>query len=294
MHVLDRWAEPHPYLTLSGLRERVRLHVGDCRDLDLLRVLLARTEADTVFHLAAQPLVALGNAAPYETLSINVMGTVAVLEAVRTVAPAARVVFASSGAVYGPTSTDHAIGEDEPPVPANNVYAAGKIAADTAVRTYAKVYGLKAAACRFMNTYGPGDTNFSRIVPKACRALIEARPYDFGDRDDGRSVLDFLHIRDMAAAYIAVADRIDAAAGEAFNFGAGSPISVRELVGRISRAFDGREREAVFRGAPKPKRPVKYLNISKSERVLGWTPTTPLETGLAETLEWYRRHWDRL
>lgn len=288
--ILDRVRPRNSYLAMSGLADRVDWVQGDIRDLDLLRLTLQRLEVDVVFHLAAQPLVGPGNVLPAETLSINSMGTYSVLEAVRTAKPDAALVFASSGAYYGATTAERAIVEDDPPLPANNLYAASKVAGDVAVRTYARTYGLKAACCRFMNTYGPGDTNFTRIVPKAIRHLLDGKPYDFGDRDDGRSVLDTLYIADMAEAYISVADRIEAAAGEAFNFGGGRPITTRELTAAVSVAFDGKLRDAHFGGPVKARRSIKFLDTTKAARVLGWRPATPLEDGLAKTIEWYRRH----
>jgi CDP-glucose 4,6-dehydratase len=140
-----------------------------------------------------------------------------------------------------------------------------------------------------MNTYGPGDTNFSRIVPRAIQNLLHELPYDFGDRDDGNTRLQYLHVRDMASAYIKLAERLDLAAGDAFNFGSGVLISTRELTTLISRLFDGRERTPWFLGPPRDKPVIKHLDIRKAKRILDWQPTTSLEQGLVETIEWYRR-----
>ncbi len=177
------------------------------------------------------------------------MGTYAVLEAVRTSARAPALVFASSGAYYGTTTQHDPVNEDQPPLVAANIYAPSKVAGDVAVRCYARTYGIKAAVCRFINTYGPGNTNFSTIVPRTISHLITGRPYDFGDRDDGSSTFDYLHIRDMTHGYILVAENIERVYGEAFNLGGERCISVRELVKLISRLYDGREREPVFHGA---------------------------------------------
>ena len=202
--------------------------------------------------------------------------------------------FASSGAYYGTTSTDRAIAEEEPPLSATNVYAPSKVAGDIAVRCYARIYGVKAACCRFMNTYGPGDTNFSRIIPRAVRNLILRDAYEFGDRDDGTTRLDYLHIRDMANAYLAVADRLDVVTGEAFNFGGGHPISTRELTKLIGRLFDGQEHEPRFGGPPRETPVSKYLDTRKARQLLDWQPTMPLAEGLQDTLAWYQRFWKSL
>jgi nucleoside-diphosphate-sugar epimerase len=290
VYVLDRVFPRNSFLAISGLSGRVEYIQGDVRDLDLLRVSIERYEIDSIFHLAAQPLAPMSNVLPYETLSINALGTFAVLEAMRTTKCAKTLVFASSGAHYGATTTDKPIGEDDALCNAVNLYGPSKTAADVAVRSYANVYGMNAAVCRFMNTYGPGDTNFSRIVPRAVRSLLLGEPYDFGDRDDGTTRLDFLHIRDMTGAYISVAEHMDVAKGEAFNFGRGTPVSTGEIARLVSRCFDGRDREPLFKGAPRAKPTVKYLDVGKAKKVLGWEPHTSLENGLSETIDWYRAH----
>lgn len=288
--VFDRWRPPDSHLDRSGAGGRIHFVQGDIRDTDLLKLTLERFEIDTVFHVAAQPIVPIANLHPAETLSVNVQGTYSVLEAIRTGAPGRRLVFASSGAYYGTTTTDGPLDEEAPPLTATNIYAPSKVAADVAVRTYARVYGIPAGVCRFMNTYGPGDANFSRIVPRAARNLVQGDPYDFGDRDDGSTRLDFLHIRDMSGAYLSLAEHLDEVSGQAFNFGSGVPVSVREVARIASLSFDGIEREPLFRGRS-PARPViKYLDISKARTLLGWSPTLDLEAGLVDAMTWYREN----
>ena len=294
VYVLDRVCPHNSYLVLTGLINRVEYIQGDVRDFDLLKVILERFEIDTVFHLAAQPVVPASNVLPFETLSTNVMGTYTVLEAMRTSTFGKALIFASSGAYYGTTTQKEPITEDQVPGKASNIYAPSKVAGDIAVRCYAETYGMKAAVCRFINTYGPGNTNFSTIVPRAITNLMEEAPYDFGIRDDGTTTLDYLHIRDMTRGYIAVAENMEHVSGEAFNFGGGNPISVRDLGRLISRVFDGQEREPIFRG-PKRDIPIrKCLDTSKAQRVLGWRPSVSLEDGLKETIQWYKRFWQRL
>ncbi len=294
IYVLDRFRPARSYLVLTRLVDDVEYISGDVRDLELLKFLLHRYEIDTVFHLAAQPIVPMSVALPYETLSINVMGTYAVLEAVRISEFKPSLVVSSSGAYYGTTYQEDLILEEQPPEPADNIYGPSKIAADFAVRSYAQSFGTRAAVCRFMNTYGPGSTNFSTIIPRAIYKLMENEAYNFGSRDDGTTIFEFMHVRDMAQAYLAVAENIDRVVGEAFNYSGGDPISIRELVGLVSRIFDGKERQAVFEGPPRPVPIRKCLDCQKARDILGWQATTPLNVGLEETIRWYRSYWPRL
>jgi nucleoside-diphosphate-sugar epimerase len=294
VYVLDRESPNTSYLALSGLAPRVHFIPGDVRDLGLVKTTLDRFEIDIVFHLAAQPIVPVCNSSPYESLSINVLGTYSVLEAIRTSCKPASLIFASSGAYYGTTFESDPISEDHPPLPAANIYAPSKVAGDVAVRAYARTYGLRASVCRFINTYGPGNTNFGTIVPKTISTLINGQPFDFGDRDDGTSTFDYLNIRDMTRGYLAVGENIGMMSGEAVNFGGGNPISVRDLVQLISRLFDGREREPIFHGKKKDIPVRKCLDTTKAYEKLNWKPSISLENGLKETIEWYKSNWERL
>jgi CDP-glucose 4,6-dehydratase len=285
--VLDTDLRERSLLATSGDVERVERVIGDVRNLELVRDTLRRFHVDTVFHLAAQPLVPLSLSQPLATVEVNVLGTCSVLEAIRTVAPRAGLVLASSGAYYGSTDTTRPLDEETAPAGAANLYAPSKLAADAIARAYARSYGLRVATCRFMNTYGPGDLHSGRIVPRAIRNLIDGGAYDFGERDDGSTVLSYLHIRDMADAYLCVADRLDQVAGEAFNFAGDEALATAQLARRISRRFDGRERTPHFSGAPRKAR--KLLDTKKARRVLGWQPRIALDAGLDDTIAWYRR-----
>lgn len=296
--VLDRVSPADSYLRLSNLDARVRFVPGDVCDASAMKLQIARLEPETVFLLAAQPIVPISNALPIETAEVNVMGTYHVLEACRLSRRSRRVVFASSGAYYGATNTIGAIPEDAPPLPAANIYAPTKVAADIAVRCYAKIHGLQTVACRWMNTYGPGDTNFTRIVPVSIRRLMGGeRPLI--DGTDGTNVLELLHVRDMAEGYLAAAERLGDACvcGEAFNFGSGAPLSLREAMVELIRAWNAVTGESVP-GEPLITGPqvksVKYLDIAKARDRLGWRPRTELRAGLEETVSWYLAKRDAL
>lgn len=290
----DRWMPRNSHLVLSGTVDRIDTVQGDIRDTDLLKQAMERFEIETVFHLAAQPIVPISNAIPLETFSVNATGAMSVAEAIRTTGNRRELVFASSGAYYGATTTDQPIPETHPPLPAMNIYAPSKVAADEMLRSYARIFGTKIAVCRFMNTYGEGDSNFTRIVPRAAQQLVAGDEYDFGDRDDGSTRLDFLHISDMSSAYVALAERIGEVSGEVFNIGSGRSTSTSEIAHAASLAWDGQERAPRFRGAPRETPIVKYLDVSKAKRLLGWEPTLSVREGLERTMAWYKRNWSRL
>ena len=291
----DKTISSDSWLHHSGALSQIDWVAGDILNLDDLKLYLARFPTDTVFLLAAQPIVSISNQFPLETAQVNIIGTYNVLEAVRAQKTPPKLVFASSGAYYGATNTTEAIGEDEAALVAGNIYAPTKAAADLAVRCYAKIYGLRAATCRWMNTYGPGDTNFSRIIPATMKRLSAGKP-GLIDGTDGTNILEMLHVRDMSEAYLAVAAQLDReeVRGEAFNFGGGAPLELKFVVEQAARAWNQVTGQSVPE-APEITGPkvdsVKYLDISKAREVLNWKPRIKLEEGLRETAHWYQDYF---
>ena len=291
---LDKALPADSWLYSSGTFSKIDWHTGDILDLANLKNLLERDSIDIIFLLAAQPIVALSNLHPLETAHVNIIGTYNILETMRGLSNPPKLIFASSGAYYGATNTSSAITEDEPALVASNIYAPTKAAADLAVRCYAKIYGLRAATCRWMNTYGPGDLNFSRIIPATMKRLSQHQR-GLIDGTDGTNVLEMLHIADMIEAYLAVAANLDRdeVRGEAFNFGGGAPLQLSHVVREAARAWNevngtNVEIEPEISG-PKVDS-VKYLDISKAREVLGWQPRISLQDGLRETAEWYKNY----
>ena len=291
---LDKSLSSDSWLHSSGTIKQIDWHTGDILDLDNLNLILALNSIDTVFLLAAQPIVTVSNRLPLETAHTNIIGTYNVLEAIRAQPNPPALVFASSGAYYGATNTKSAIGEDEAALVASNIYAPTKAAADLAVRCYAQIYGLRAATCRWMNTYGPGDLNFSRIIPATMKRLHSGRRGCI-DGTDGTNVLEMLHVRDMIEAYLAVAANIerDEVRGQAFNFGGGAPLQLSHVVRQTARAWNdvnGTDIEIEPEITGPKVDSAKYLDISKAREVLGWTPQISLQNGLRETAKWYRNY----
>ncbi len=271
-------------LDLLGIRGEVELVEADLRDADAVSI--AVEGVDSVFHLAAQTIVGVARESPLETFEVNVRGAWDVFEACR-VHEVERVVFASSDKAYGP-SPELPYREDFP-LRAANPYDASKAAADTIARSYASAYGMPLAVTRFANIYGGGDLNFSRLIPETVVALLDGRAPLI--RSDGSPERDFLHVDDAVAAYLAIADALPGAAGEAFNAGGERPHSVREVVELIA-AVAGTGIQPDFRGTGNPDGEIdrQFVDSSKLCELTGWCPAVQLEEGLLHTLQWYREH----
>jgi CDP-glucose 4,6-dehydratase len=275
-------------LVLEGIESQVSVVRGDTCDGRLVERALAEYEVDTVFHLAAQTIVGVGNAAPLSTFETNIRGTWTVLEACRRL-QVARVLVASSDKAYG-TNEELPYREDHP-LQARHPYEVSKAAADMLARSYWHTFKLPVAVTRCANLYGGGDLNLSRLVPEAAVAAIEGRRPVI--RSDGTLERDFLYVEDAVAAYLAVCELLDEgrAAGQAYNAGGQQPHTVLEVAELICRiAGTGVAPDVRGTGTPPGEITRQWLDSGKLQSQSGWAPRVSLEEGLRRTVEWYRRH----
>jgi CDP-glucose 4,6-dehydratase len=284
--VLD--ADPQSELYRSATVAACTVVSGRLEDLPALERAVVTHEPATVFHLGAQTLVGAARRAPALTFEANVRGTWNVLEAARRHPDlVARVVVASSDKAYGevsalPYTEDTPLGGKEP-------YEASKAAADLVAQSYATAYGVPVAIARCGNIYGPGDLNWSRIVPGTIRALLRGEKPVL--RSDGTFVRDYLHVDDVVGAYRALAAGLESGTvepGEAFNFSDESPLTVLALYEAICRAADRPGTEPVVLDDAPGEIHDQWLSAAKARARLGWEAAVTLPTGLTATIEWYR------
>lgn len=273
-------------LDVFDLRRRVTVIQGAVEDYALMERILNEYEIDAVFHLAAQALVGAANRSPLSTFESNIRGTYCLLEACRVSETVKRIVVASSDKAYGSHKTLPY--KEDFPLQGLFPYDVSKTCTDLISQSFAHTYELPVAVTRSANIYGPGDMNLSRIIPGTIMSVLQnERPII---RSDGTPVRDFIYSDDIAQAYLLLAENIDEARGQAFNFGSGEPIQMLELVTRIVRLM-GKENELepVVMLKTKIEREIdaQYLASDKIHEKFGWKPATALDEGLKRTIDWY-------
>ena len=280
-------ADPQSELYRSGDVRRVTVVNGALEDFRALERAIVQHEVDTVVHLGAQALVTVAHRSPLATLETNIRGTYNLLEACRLHGDLVqRIVIASSDKAYG----------EQPELPyteamslaGTHPYEVSKSCADLIARAYHATYDLPIAVARCGNVYGGGDLNWSRIVPGTIRSLLRGeRPLI---RSDGHYVRDYFYVKDAARAYLRLAEALDdpGVPGAAFNFGPESPMTVLELVGVVQKLMDRTDLDPDVRAAARGEIRSQYLSAAKARDILGWAPEFDLETGLRETIAWYR------
>ncbi len=228
--------------------------------------------ADYVVHLAALPRVQASIEDPVGTARVNVLGTVAVLNAARK-AGVKRVVFASSSSVYG-DSDQLPLHEDMPTEPMSP-YARHKVQGEEYCRDYAVLFNVETVCLRFFNVYGPGAD------PNGAYALVVAKFLEQkrnGEKmtitGDGEQTRDFTHVRDVVRAILLAAESPEVGMGEAINIGGGRQISVNTVADLIG----GKTVYIESRLEPHDT----LADIRKAKRLLNWEPQISFEEGIEE------------
>jgi UDP-glucose 4-epimerase len=234
------------------------------------------TDAEVVFHLAAQADVGTSVEQPAFDAAVNVVGTVNVLEAAR--AAGAGVVFASTGgAIYGdvdaPASEEAALRPVSP-------YGTAKLAGEAYVEAWRRIHGLRAVSLRFANVFGPRQS--SSLEGGVIAIFLErlARGEETVVFGDGEQTRDFVHVADVVRALTAASARD----GGVFNIGTGIETSINRLH-ELCRAVVGGGAPALHEAPRAGDARRSVLDVSRAERELGWRPELGLEDGLRSTWE---------
>ena len=261
----------------TGRREHVppaaTLHVHDVRES--LTEIARETRAASILHLAAQADVRVSVAEPNRDAAINVVGTVNVLEAARTVG--ARVVFASTGgAIYG--ECERPAREDDPCLPLSP-YGAAKLAGEGYLGAFSRLYGVAHVALRFGNVYGPRQNPHGEagVVAIFLGRLQSGEPCRiFGDGAQGR---DYVYAGDVAQATIAA---LDSDFGGVLNIGTGTATSVLDLY-EICRSVAGSNLAPVHEAERPGELGRSVLDGARAAAAIGFRATTTLADGVAAT-----------
>jgi CDP-glucose 4,6-dehydratase len=279
--------DPQTELIRSGDINRIHVVNGALEDYTAIERAINEHEVDTVFHLAAQPIVSTALRNPLPTFETNIRGSYHLLEACRVHRGLVKqVVVASSDKAYGDAETLPYT--EDMPLHGRHPYDVSKSCTDLIALTYAHTYGLPVAVARCGNIYGGGDLNWSRIVPGTIRSVLQnERPIL---RSNGLFTRDYIFVDDVVNAYLATAEALtrEEIAGQAFNFSPESRVSVIEITKAILRQMQREDLEPIILDQAKSEIKDQYLDSSKARRMLGWAPRFSLEQGLAETIRWYR------
>lgn len=251
---------------------------GDVNDRPKLWTLLQ--DVDCVYHLAARVLVAESTLYPREYNAVNVGGTVSLMEAMRDVG-VRRVVFISSGAVYG-DQDEQPLHEGLPLYP-RSPYAVSKLSAEYYVHTIGQLWNIETISLRVFNAYGPGQhlpPSHPPVIPSFLRQAVRGGTLVL--HNDGSQTRDYVFVEDVVSAMLAAATATGVD-NLRINIGSGTETSVNELVKLVLEITNG-NCEVVYNPRVNPGVSRMFADITLAREKLGYRPRVALAEGLKMTL----------
>ena len=272
-----------PNLWLAEALEKCILVHGDILDQSLLRRIISDYSIDQVYHLAAQAVVCAANKDPYTTFNVNVMGTVNVLEAVRTVKPQIPVLVQSTDKVMGNNRMD--MKETDALEPTVGVYEVSKACEDIIAQMYANQYGLNIKIARPCNTYGYDLAN--RIIPNTIRSCLNKNPPIIYDGQE-KTVRQYIYVDDLVEALLLIMKQNRSEEATVFNVGTDDILTQEQLVKTIAESFNINIR-VVKRTSPVKEIEKQSVDWTKLKSA-GWKPKYNFQTGLAKTITEFQKY----
>ena len=282
-----------------SLYQLARVHEGmassvacDIRDALALSRELIHARPEVVIHMAAQPLVRRSFAAPSETYETNVMGTVNLLEAVRSCAGVRAVVVVTSDKCYENRDTKGGYRESDP-LGGHDPYSSSKAAAELVTSAYRRSFfaaedGPRVATARAGNVIGGGDWGEDRLLPDVVRSVQEGEPLRLRNPS---AVRPWQHVLCPLFGYLLLAQALceSPAFAHPWNFGPqeSDARTVEWVVGQVSDMWPGAVRWEVDGSEHLHEAALLELDSTQARERLGWTPSLGLEEALRATVEWY-------
>ena len=284
---------PHPHFVF---------YRRDLADREGVESLFADHRPDSVVHLAAQPGVRYARENPHVYIQSNVVGFLHVLEGCRQAGGVRHLVFASSSSVYGANTRIPFSVHDNVDHPLS-LYAASKKAGELMAHTYSHLYGLPATGLRFFTVYGPWGRPDMALF-KFTQAILEGRPLDVYNHGNMRR--DFTYVEDIVEGIVRVLDRPatpdpawsgaapDLAASSApyrlYNIGAARPVELMRFIALLEERLG---KKAILNLMPLQPDDLldTYADVEALTRDTGYAPTTPIEVGVTNFVEWYKSYY---
>jgi GDP-4-dehydro-6-deoxy-D-mannose reductase len=302
-HLLAYLCQHMPHVALHGTlfsdsERRAALEALGCqlwtldlRDADAVRDLVAHIRPDRIYHLAGQAFVPRSFAAPWETLEVNIRGTLNLLEAVRALKLETRILVVSSAEIYGAAAADSLPLTESAPFVPSSPYSVSKIAQDMLAWQYARAHSLYTVRVRPFNHIGTGQSaDFA--VPNWASQIAAA---ELGLREPIVAVgnlaaaRDFTDVRDVVRAYALALER--GAAGAVYNVCSGVPQTMQHV---LETLIGLSQTPITVRVDPERVRPIEipvlYGSYARLQADTDWRPQISLAQSLTDVLnEWRAR-----
>jgi CDP-glucose 4,6-dehydratase len=268
--------------------------------LSLLNRIIVEEGIQNIFHLAAQVEVGVARDYPYLTMETNIRGTYTLLESINSSPNKIEsIIIASSDKAYGSYPENKLPYKENYPLRAENPYDVSKACADMISKTFSKrPFRLPILVTRFSNIYGPGQLNFSALIPDCIRTALGYGK--FIPRTNGEHYRDFLFIDDVVNLYLKMSKKVsetNSLRGEVFNAGFNKPVNIKSLIFKIikivrgDKFFNEYKKTLSFpKSTPDGEILMQQMDFNKVEKHFKWKPQIELDQGIKISAEWYKSY----
>jgi CDP-glucose 4,6-dehydratase len=276
----------------AGLTDFLKQDIrGDIRNKTEVLDAIKDSQADLIIHMAAQPLVLSSYEKPSETYETNVVGTLNVLDAVRTSATVQSTLIVTTDKVYRQTAASLRAFTEDDPMGAADPYSTSKAMADLLTQSWIKSFPeSRTLIARAGNVIGGGDVSENRLVPDLIRAFSVG---DVARVRNPNSVRPWQHVLDCLNGYLVLADKslADENLSGPFNFGpkSSNPVSVAMLADKLKLSWNERASWETVEDLTPKEAAFLTLDSSKSKTLLGWEEKLSSLQAIDWTVDWYKQ-----
>jgi CDP-glucose 4,6-dehydratase len=285
-------------LYYEKLNHNIKLFTGDIVDLNLIKRIINEESINHIFHLAAQVEVGVAMKYPFSTFESNIKGTYTVLEAARTSSTKIEsIIVASSDKSYGEYPSSKLPYKENYALNPKFFYDTSKACADMITKSYAlnPKKSLPIIITRFANIFGPGQMNFSALIPDCIRSSLKYTKFE--PRGNGKDTRDFLFVEDVAEIYEILARELSNnknLSGNIFNAGTNEIFKVEDIIKKIFiKNKNKKDLVEILSKLPTKKTEGEIKNqlmtYDKLYKFFRWKPKTTFDKGLDKTLNWYKK-----
>ncbi len=290
-------------LYFENIDKKINLILGNITNKELLKSIFLKYKIDICFHLAAQVEVGSALKYPYLTWETNIRGTYTLLEAIRESDKKVKsIIVASSDKAYGNYPLNSLPYKENYPLKPNFPYDTSKACADMIAKSYSsKLFNLPILITRFANIYGPGQLNFTALIPDVVKSCLMKKKFQM--RSDGEAIRDFIYVKDIIELYKLLAKNLYLSpkkySGEVFNAGTNVKYKIKDVVKKIF-IFTKKQDQLrnVFRKIKKNKTKgeisAQLMDYKKLNKYLGWKPKYKFLDTLPELVEWYKKYFEKI
>jgi CDP-glucose 4,6-dehydratase len=289
-------------LFYENIDKKINLIFGDITDKELLKSIFLKFDIQICFHLAAQVEVGAANKYPFLTWETNVRGTYTLLEVIRENKKKIKsIVVASSDKAYGkypikllPYKENYKLNPEFP-------YDTSKACADIIAKSYSsKLFKLPILITRFANIYGPGQLNFTALIPDAIRSCLLNKKFLM--RSDGKAIRDFVYINDIVELYKLLSKNLyvnpNKFSGEIFNAGTNIKHEIKDIIEKIF-IYKNKKKELkiikkkMYKNKTRGEISIQFMDYKKLNLFLGWKPKYKFKQTLPELFKWYQSYFKK-